>query len=202
MWNSKMPKKSWSVLAFAALVLAFFQLPSAVIAGPAEVLSVEIGKSRILRLEGEPSVVSIGDPTIADVVIEEDNVIFLIGQAYGETNIYILDGKGKALLSADVVVEPKSARQVTLNRGTDEYVMSCNPRCVQVSAPVQQVQAGAAGDTTLGTLLPTGAPGAPAQPSAGATGGAGAAGGLGKNLGGLMQQMMQGALGGAASGIK
>lgn len=186
----------------AAIVLAAaIGIPDRSAAQSPEVLSVEIGKSRILRLDAEPSVISIGDPDIADIIVEEDRIIFLVGQMQGETNVYILGDNGKPLLSADVVVTPHADRHVTLNRGVDEYVLSCNPRCAVVAAPVVQGPEAMAGDTTLPSALPIpGQQGAASRPAGAGTGPM--PNPLQGSLGNMMQQMMGGALNSAQPGLQ
>ena len=60
----------------------------------AEPLRVEVGKSRLLHLKQDPAVVMIGDPSVADVVIEEGRRMFLLGMQPGETNLHILNADG------------------------------------------------------------------------------------------------------------
>lgn len=104
----------------------------------ADPLAVEIGKSRMLRLNADPAIVMVADPAIADVVVEEGRVIFLVGLQAGETNVYILDDDGEIVLSRDLVVRPVSPRHVTVHRGVEEATMSCNPRCAGVANPAAE----------------------------------------------------------------
>lgn len=103
-------------------------------------ISVEVGKSRILRLkqEQEPAVVFVGNPAIADVIIEREGVLFVLGRQPGETDVWILDDDGKALLHRPLVVTAINSRHITVQRGantTQEQTLSCNPRCAEVPTP-------------------------------------------------------------------
>lgn len=106
------------------------------IAAAANAVSVQVGKSRILKLNGAASVVMIGEPTIADVIVERHGMIFVLGRQAGETNLFILDSEGKTILSTDVVVTPIERRHVNVTRGTEDAALSCNPRCSPVPTTV------------------------------------------------------------------
>lgn len=113
------------------------------LAGPAlawEPISVEVGKSKLVRLkeDQQPAVVFVGNPFVADVIIERGGVIFVLGREPGETDVWILDDEGKALLHRPLVVTALASRQVTLSRGGtgQEQTYACNPRCSLVETPV------------------------------------------------------------------
>lgn len=101
----------------------------------AEVLSVQVGKAKIIQLKTMPVVVMVGDPGIADVVIERNRQIFLVGLQPGETNMFILDDAGNKIMSVDLVVTQITSRHVTVDRGVDTLTLSCNPRCSPVPTP-------------------------------------------------------------------
>lgn len=107
----------------------------ALAAGAAEPLSVEVGKSRLMSLTQQPTVVMVGDPSVADVVIEEGGRLFLLGLEPGETNLHILDGDGGTMMNLRLVVTPASGGHVSLHRGVEEATLSCNPRCAGVRTP-------------------------------------------------------------------
>ena len=103
--------------------------------GAANVIALEVGKARLIRLSATPNVIMLGNPTVADVVVEDDGLLFLLGQEPGETNMLILDQAGKVIISAAVVVGPMKKRRVTVDRGQETFTLSCNPRCVPVATP-------------------------------------------------------------------
>lgn len=118
------------ILCAAACAAVMFVAGSA--SWAASPISVEVGKSRVMHISGDAAVVMIGEPTIADVIVERNGLLFLLGRQTGETNLFILDHEGKTVLSTDVVVTPIGARHVTVNRGTTEASVTCNPRCAPV----------------------------------------------------------------------
>ena len=103
--------------------------------GAANVIALEVGKAQLIRLSATPNVIMLGNPTVADVVVEDDGLLFLLGQEPGETNMIILDQAGKVIISAAIVVGPMKKRRVTVDRGQETFTLSCNPRCVPVATP-------------------------------------------------------------------
>ena len=100
-----------------------------------EVITVEIGKAMLVQLSATPKVVMLGNPNIADVVMEDNGLLFLLGKEPGETNLMILNDKGEVLISSPVIVAPGQKRHVTIDRGQERSLLSCNPRCVPVATP-------------------------------------------------------------------
>jgi len=96
---------------------------------------VEIGKARIVRLPEPPDVIMLGNPTVADVVVEGEGRLFLLGREPGETNLLILNKAGTVILSAAIVVEPIRNRRVTVDRGPQSFTLSCNPRRSPMATP-------------------------------------------------------------------
>ncbi len=120
-----------------------------------EALSVQVGKAAKLILPAQPDVVVVGNPAVADIIVENARLIFLMGLMPGETNLIVLDRRGNELISAPVVVTPSDARTVTVNRDVSEFTFSCNPRCAGVPTPTSAEEApavaGGAGGTGTGT---------------------------------------------------
>ncbi len=156
-------------------------------ADAAGVITVEIGKAKMVRLTRTPDVVMLGNPAVADVVVEENGLLFLLGREPGETNLLILDGEGKVVMSTPIVVGPVQKRRVTIDSGQESFTLSCNPRCVPVATPQ------GTGATTAGAA---GAGGEQAAGEEEAAGGEQAAGGdqaaaIANALGSLMGNQQQ-----------
>ncbi|MDP6691136.1 MAG: pilus assembly protein N-terminal domain-containing protein [Alphaproteobacteria bacterium] len=124
-------------LAGLAVLAAVFCLvvERAEAAGDTAVITVEIGKAKMVRLETTPDVIMLGNPAVADVVVEDNGMLFLLGREPGETNLMILDETGKVVLSSPIVVGPVQKRRVTVDNGVESFTLSCNPRCVPVATP-------------------------------------------------------------------
>ncbi len=122
-------------------------------AGPAiaeEPLSVTVDKAHVLRLDSDASLVMVANPDIADVTIESPRLLFVLGRAAGETNLYVLDGGGREILNTALVVVPNDEREVTINRNLKEGTLSCDPRCVRVPTPRQDANGVGASNAAMG----------------------------------------------------
>ncbi len=65
---------------------------------------VEVGKGRLLRLDEAPATVFLANPKIADLQFKSTKLIYLVGNATGETSLYALDKKDRVLLNRKIVV--------------------------------------------------------------------------------------------------
>jgi hypothetical protein len=100
----------------------------------AESIAIESDKTILMRISAKPGTVVVGNPSIADVSINGEQ-IFLHGHGYGNTNIIILDNKGGQIANFDVTVKQAATDSVTLFRGSDRYSMACAPECEFVLQP-------------------------------------------------------------------
>jgi len=128
--------------------------------GGADVISLEIGKATLIKLSVTPHLVMLGNPAVADVVVEDSGQLFLLGREPGETNMLIINRSGKVIMSSAVVVGPMIKRRVTIDNGPDTFTLSCNPRCVPVATPE------GSGATTAATTAAAGAAAIPGSQAA------------------------------------
>ncbi len=117
-------------------------------------LRVAVDKAEVMTLGAPASVVLVANSQIADVVVERDHLLFVIGKRPGETRLYIYGANGQPLLEREIVVVPQNDRSVTVFRDTMTTTYSCDERCVAINT-----QAGAG---------PVGAPAAPPAPASAA----------------------------------
>jgi hypothetical protein len=90
---------------------------------------VLIDQATMLRLERSAAEVVVGNPSIADVSIQDSKALVLTGKSFGETNLIVLDAQGKVIINRRVVVgEPKSG-YVTVYHGTNRETLHCAPNC-------------------------------------------------------------------------
>lgn len=101
-----------------------------------ESLRVTIDKNHVLRTDRAVKTVIVGNPHIADVSAQSNNLLFVLGRATGETNILGFDADGNVVFDKDVTVVPHLTRTVTLHRGsgpmTGVETFTCAPRCESV----------------------------------------------------------------------
>lgn len=67
-------------------------------------LSIEVNKGTLIRLDRPAAEVFIANPDIADVQVKSNRVIYIFGQAQGETSFYALDKDDKTIFSSNVSV--------------------------------------------------------------------------------------------------
>lgn len=155
-------------------------------------IRVEIDKAEVVTLNGSASVVMIANPAIADVVVERNHLMFILGKQPGETRLYVYNGSGKLVLQREVVVVPHDDRTVSVTRVAPDKIdlsnYSCDPNCV-VTTETSSAASGAssasgggagtgggaapvAGATPAPGATPPAAGGTPQAPAAGGTGGA------------------------------
>jgi Flp pilus assembly secretin CpaC len=103
-----------------------------------EAMRIAVDKAEVVTLKGNAAVVLVANPAIADVVMERNHLLFVVGKRPGETRLYVYDNAGKAVLQRDLVVVPQTDRAVTVVRDTHATSYSCDPRCVTTTPPATQ----------------------------------------------------------------
>lgn len=112
----------WMAAAAAALVLAG--------AAHAEDISIPINMTAPMRLPQPAEGVSIGNPAIAGVSVQDERLLFITGRAYGTTNLVVVGANGRTIFSGRVTVTPDTQGTVTVQRGgSDTVSLACSPVC-------------------------------------------------------------------------
>ncbi len=94
-----------------------------------ENLRVTIDKNHVLRTDRPVETIIVGNPHIADVSAQSNQLMFVLGRTSGETNILGFDKDGNVVFDKDVTVVPHTTRTVTLHRGSSTETFACAPRC-------------------------------------------------------------------------
>jgi Flp pilus assembly secretin CpaC len=126
--------RSSLIKVFALCAVPALFLPAIARAEVAEprTLRVTVDKAEVIKVDGTASVVLVANPQIADVVVERNQLVFVVGRRPGETRLYIYSASGKPLLEREIVVVPQGDRSVTVIRDTQPTSYSCDPRCIAV----------------------------------------------------------------------
>ncbi|MCH7541141.1 MAG: type II and III secretion system protein family protein [Proteobacteria bacterium] len=69
------------------------------------VITLSVGKTRLVNLPVDASTVLTANPEIIDLAVESPRTVFLIAQAVGDTNVFFLDSEGRVVLRLEVRVE-------------------------------------------------------------------------------------------------
>jgi hypothetical protein len=101
----------------------------------ADDLSVTIDQTKMVQLSAAASTIVVGNPSIADVSMQDSDTALITGKSFGTTNVIAIDGEGRQVANVRVVVTANSDRTVTLMRGNQQVTLSCAPRCAPAPVP-------------------------------------------------------------------
>ncbi len=115
--------------AICAIVFGLFTSSSTFALDSKSEVTVMMNMARILRLPSAASTVVIGNPVIADAVIQDPRTLVLTGKGYGSTNLIALDSVGNPIADLIVHVGADNENLVTVFQGMAKTSMSCTPNC-------------------------------------------------------------------------
>ncbi|MDB5473768.1 MAG: pilus assembly protein [Devosia sp.] len=113
-----------------AIVLALCVLlaPSVAVAADAPI-NVHVNMARILRINASAATVIVGNPGIADVLIQDPQTLVLTGKSYGQTNLIVLDSAGNPIADTIIEVIQMQAGTLTVYQGQARTSLACAPIC-------------------------------------------------------------------------
>jgi len=123
-------------------------------AAMADGLNLNWREARVVKLAKPATSVVVGDPTVADVTLDQPDTVIIFGKTPGETNILVLAGDQELLLDWPVVVSPVTARHVSVMNATSENAPSevlyaCgSQRCTRVLSPTDVQQSASSNSST------------------------------------------------------
>ena len=117
-----------------ALFATFIFVGSSIASAQAADVSVMMDEVRTMTFKTPVSTVYVGNPAIADINMIDSRHAFILGKAYGSTNIIALNQQGAQISDTRVDVLA-SAREstVTLNRGAARVTYSCTANHCEVT---------------------------------------------------------------------
>lgn len=104
----------------------------AILSGPAVAegtVSVVVDRAKVFRVDRPAGTIIIGNPAIADAVLNDPSTLIITGKAYGSTNLVILDKEGLPLVDEVIVVQPPETGVVTVHRSNQRFSYNCSPTC-------------------------------------------------------------------------
>ena len=117
-------KKLWSVLLFLFCIVPVNSYAND------ELVSVSVDSIELIQIDTPAAWIQIGNPDIADVSVNTSRSIIVLGLAVGETGLLLLDDGGEVIKNLNVIVVPRSERQVKVYRGPSAAsTLSCHPDC-------------------------------------------------------------------------
>ncbi len=103
--------------------------PAVVQAEPADAIAVNVDQAKLVKLPTRVSTIVVGNPLIADVTLQNGNIVVVTGKGYGATNFIAMDRSGEILVDRLIQVEGPTDQLVTVYRGVDRETYSCMPVC-------------------------------------------------------------------------
>lgn len=101
-----------------SLSLFLAAITAAGVAAAAESVEIPLGGATQVKLPGAAHQVIIGNPAIADVTVQGTRGLTVFGKYPGGTTLSVVDGNGRVLLDAKVVVVAGGPDSVTVRYGT------------------------------------------------------------------------------------
>lgn len=92
-------------------------------------VTVLIDHAKVIRLPDRTQTVIVGNPSIADVTTQKNNILIVTGKSFGITNLIALDAAGVLLAESLIRVQAPSDAVVTVQRGLERETYSCTPDC-------------------------------------------------------------------------
>ena len=71
----------------------------------------------------------IGNPSIADATIQDNQTLIITGRSYGSTNLIVLDADGQPIADEVLQVQDGDDAIVTVFRRSSRVTLSCAPQC-------------------------------------------------------------------------
>jgi Flp pilus assembly secretin CpaC len=96
----------------------------------ADDLIVRYDQAQLLRMPRPVAEIIVGNPTIADVTIQGNNLLVVTGKTFGVTNIIALDAERNVIQDQRIIVERDTTSGVVhLHKGSARQTYACVPTC-------------------------------------------------------------------------
>ena len=95
----------------------------------AQDLIVKYDQSQLLRLPRPVAEIIIGNPTIAEVTVQANNLLVVTGKTFGITNVIALDAERNIIQDQRIMVVRDDSKVVSLQKGTKRESYNCSPQC-------------------------------------------------------------------------
>jgi Pilus formation protein N terminal region len=90
-----------------------------------EGVSVVMDEVRVVTFKQPVSTVFVGNSIIADATVIDPYHAFILGKAYGVTNLIALSAQRQTIVDQQITVANRSGGVVTLNKGAAQFTYAC-----------------------------------------------------------------------------
>ncbi len=94
-----------------------------------EPVIITIDRAKVLRISRPADTIIVGNPSIADATIQDQQTLVLTGRSFGVTNIVILDADGDPIVDETIVVQGHETNTVRIYRRAVRETFACSPVC-------------------------------------------------------------------------
>jgi Pilus formation protein N terminal region len=94
-----------------------------------DTLLVEVDRAKIVRLDQPAATVIVGNPSIADALVQNREMLVVTGKSFGVTNLIVLDAQGETIGNLILHVSGDGEGIVTVQRGPLRESYACAPTC-------------------------------------------------------------------------
>jgi Flp pilus assembly secretin CpaC len=102
----------------------------------AQEISIEVDQAQSVRLATPITGVVVGNAGVADVIVHDANLLFVLGKSVGQTQVLAVDARGRTVYNGMIHVRAgEQAGLVTVQRGTTVSTVQCTTRCIGVAHP-------------------------------------------------------------------
>ena len=92
-------------------------------------LIVRYDQSQLLHLPRAAAEIIVGNPSIADVTLQDGNLLIVTGKTFGITNVIALDAAHNVIQDQRIMVERDDRKIVNLHKGSTRFTYACTPNC-------------------------------------------------------------------------
>jgi Flp pilus assembly secretin CpaC len=97
----------------------------------AQSFQLEVDQTQPLRFQRPVTGVVVGNASIADVIVHDARVLFVVGKSQGTTEITAVDAAGNTVFSGTIQVRPARVQDmITIQRGKEISTAICQDRCI------------------------------------------------------------------------
>jgi Flp pilus assembly secretin CpaC len=126
-------RSPWSglflALAFAIPAPAAFAADPMPVSSTGETTIVHLDQAKTLKLPERTATLIVGNPLIADAVVQPGGIVVVTAKSFGATNLIAVDRNGATLFDRQIQVVGPADRIVVVYRGVDRESYSCMPDC-------------------------------------------------------------------------
>ena len=97
--------------------------------GLAQDLIVKYDQSQLIRLSRPVAEIIVGNPAIADITVQSNDMLIITGKTFGITNVIMLDADRNIIQDQRILVTRDEVRSLQLMKGTKRESYNCAPQC-------------------------------------------------------------------------